>query len=81
MGPVCDKIRAMEAKRQVIIYEGEDGYWIAECPSLPGCISQGKTEDEATENIKEAISAYIEALKDDNLPVPEERFQAVLKNV
>ena len=71
----------MEVKRQVIIYEGEDGYLVAECPSLPGCISQGKTEDEATENIKEAISAYIEALKDDNLPVPEERFQAVLKNV
>jgi predicted RNase H-like HicB family nuclease len=71
----------MEEKRQVIIHEGEDGYWIAECPSLPGCVSQGKTEDEATENIKEAISAYIEALKEDNLPVPEERFQAVLKNV
>ena len=71
----------MESKRQVIIHEGEDGYWIAECPSLPGCVSQGKTKEEATENIKEAISAYIEALKEDNLPVPEERFQAVLKNV
>lgn len=68
-------------KRQVIIYEGEDGYWVAECPSLPGCVSQGKTEYEATENIKEAIDAYIEVLKEDNLPVPEERFQAVLKNV
>ena len=59
---VCVKIPDMESKRQVIIHEGEDGYWVAECPSLPGCVSQGKTEDEATENIKEAISAYIEAL-------------------
>ncbi|MFQ5433072.1 MAG: type II toxin-antitoxin system HicB family antitoxin [Nitrospinota bacterium] len=71
----------MEVKRQVIIYEGEDGYWVAECPSLPGCVSQGKTESEATENIKEAIFTYIEALKEDSLPIPEERFQAVLKNV
>jgi predicted RNase H-like HicB family nuclease len=41
--------------RQVLIYPGEDGYWVAECPSLPGCISQGKTRDEAISNIKEAI--------------------------
>ena len=33
--------------RQVIIYAGEDGYWVAECPSLPGCISQGRTKEEA----------------------------------
>ncbi len=41
--------------RQVVIYPGEDGYWVAECPSLPGCISQGSTKEEATQNIKEAI--------------------------
>jgi predicted RNase H-like HicB family nuclease len=41
--------------RQVIIYPGEDGYWVAECPSLPGCISQGKIKQEALVNIKEAI--------------------------
>ncbi len=35
--------------RQVIIYPGEDGFWIAECPSLPGCISQGATKEEAIE--------------------------------
>jgi len=50
--------------RQVIIYPGEDGYWVAECPSLPGCISQGETKEEAIENIKEAIEAYTSALKD-----------------
>jgi len=52
--------------RQVIIYSGEDGYYVAECPSLPGCISQGKTKEEAVTNIKEAINGYISALKDDN---------------
>ncbi len=60
--------------RQAVIYPGEDGYWVAECPSLPGCISQGRTKEEATRNIKEAIKGYIAALQEDGLPVPEERF-------
>jgi len=64
--------------RQVVIYPGEDGYWIAECPSLPGCVSQGKTREEAIENIKEAIQGYIKDLEEDNMPVPEERFDALL---
>lgn len=64
--------------RQTLIYRGEDGYWIAECPSLPGCISQGQTREEAIENIREAIALYIEALEADNLPVPEETFDAIL---
>lgn len=50
--------------RQAIIYPGEDGYWAAEVPSLPGCIGQGKTREEAVTNIKEAIHAYVDALKD-----------------
>jgi len=58
--------------RQVIIYPGEDGYWVAECPSLPGCISQGKTKEQAAVNIKEAIQGYIAALQEYGLPVPEE---------
>lgn len=64
--------------RQTLIYRGEDGYWIAECPSLPGCISQGRTRAEAIENIREAIALYIEALEADGLPVPEETFDAIL---
>ena len=64
--------------REAIIYHGEDEYWIAECPSLPGCISQGKTKEEAITNIKEAIEGYILALKEDGLPIPEERFDAML---
>ena len=41
--------------RQAVVVPGEDGQWVAECPSLPGCISQGKTKQEAIANIKEAI--------------------------
>ncbi|TAK22593.1 MAG: type II toxin-antitoxin system HicB family antitoxin [Chloroflexota bacterium] len=61
--------------RQVVIYPGEDGLWIAECPSLPGCVSQGTTRDEAIENIREAIRGYILALEQDHIAVPAERFE------
>ncbi len=61
--------------RQVIIYPGEDGYYVAECPTLPGCISQGKTREEAIRNIREAIEGYIVALEEDGLSIPEERFE------
>jgi predicted RNase H-like HicB family nuclease len=64
--------------RQVLLYPGDDGYWVAECPSLPGCLSQGQTKEEALINIREAIEGYVAALRADNLPVPEERFEAVL---
>lgn len=64
--------------RQVVIAPGEDGYWIAECPSLPGCVSQGRTREEAIANIKEAIEGYIAALQADKLPVPEESFRTLL---
>jgi predicted RNase H-like HicB family nuclease len=48
---------------------------------LPGCISQGETQDSALANIKEAIEAYIGALEADKLPVPEDRFDARLVTV
>lgn len=50
--------------RQVLVYRGEDGYWIAEVPSLPGCISQGSTRNETLENIHEALELYLEELRD-----------------
>jgi predicted RNase H-like HicB family nuclease len=64
--------------RQVIVYPGEDGYYIVECPSLPGCLSQGKSKEEAIANIKEAIEAYTLALQDQGLPVPPEKFDSML---
>jgi predicted RNase H-like HicB family nuclease len=63
--------------RKVILYPGEDGYIVAECPSLPGCISQGKNRQQAIENIKEAISLYIKTLVEDGEVVPEERVELV----
>jgi len=48
---------------KIILYPGEDGYWVAECPSLPGCISQGKTKAEARANIREANEGYEAALE------------------
>jgi len=57
--------------RQVIIYAGEDGYWVAECPSLPGCISQGRTREEAIANIREAIQGYVAALEEDRSSPPQ----------
>ena len=64
--------------RQVIIYPGEDGFWVAECPSLPGCISQGDSRESAVTNIREAIEGYVLTLQEDGLPVPEEHFDALL---
>ncbi len=64
--------------RLMVIYPGECGYWVAECPSLPGCISQGQTKQEAIVNIREAIDGYILALQEDGLPVPEERFETLV---
>ena len=60
--------------REVVVYRGEDGYWVVECPSLPGCVSQGKTKAEAIVNIREAIEGWEEAAKAHGLPVPEETF-------
>jgi predicted RNase H-like HicB family nuclease len=48
----------------VTLTPGEDGYIVAECPQLPGCVSQGKTEDEALNNIKEAIEGILELRRD-----------------
>lgn len=64
--------------RQIILYPGDDGYWVVECPSLPGCISQGKTKKQAIYNMKEAITGYIAALKEDHLPVPDDKFKAMI---
>lgn len=67
--------------RQIVLYPGEDGYWVVECPSLKGCVSQGKTKEKAIENIKEAIDGYIAALNEDGLSIPEENFETMLITV
>jgi predicted RNase H-like HicB family nuclease len=51
---------------------------VAECPSLAGCISQGASREEAIANAREAVAAYVQALEQDGLPVPPERFDTLL---
>jgi predicted RNase H-like HicB family nuclease len=58
--------------RHVLLYTDEEGNWIAEVPSLPGCHSDGKTREEAIERVKEAIEVYVEALEEDQIDIPEE---------
>jgi predicted RNase H-like HicB family nuclease len=56
----------------VVIHKAEGGgYWV-EVPALPGCYSQGETQGEALENVKEAIQLYLETLRDEGRPVPRD---------
>ena len=57
-------------KYRITIEEDEDGAFVAECPSLPGCISQGKTRKEAVDNIQDAMRGYLESLQKHNEPIP-----------
>ena len=61
----------MEIK--VRIEKDEDGVYVATCPFLPGCVSQGKTESEALKNIKEAIKLHIRCLAEDGIPLFEDK--------
>jgi predicted RNase H-like HicB family nuclease len=63
--------------RRVILYPGEDGYMVAEVPSLPGCISQGKTREEALANIQEAIALHVEVLQERGEPLPDDQVEMV----
>lgn len=55
---------------RVIISQDEDGMYISECPSLPGCVSQGKTREESINNVKDAIKGYLESLEEFDEPAP-----------
>lgn len=57
-------------KWRTTIEQDEDGVFVAECPALPGCISQGRTRAEARANIAEAIEAYLESLAKHGEPIP-----------
>ena len=60
--------RAM--RYRVLIQQDEDGIYVAEVPSLPGCISQGETREEAVAQVREAIAAYLESLQERGEPIP-----------
>jgi len=56
-------------KLSVTLDRDEDGIWVAECPSIPGCVSQGKTKPEALRNIKEAVALCMEVRAERGLPL------------
>ena len=64
---------------RVLIEQDEDGVYVAEVPALPGCLSQGKTRGEAIDNIKEAVTAYLESLKAHGEPVPPSISEEVIE--
>jgi predicted RNase H-like HicB family nuclease len=59
----------------VTIDRDEDGVWVVECPSIPGCVSQGKTKDEALTNVKEAIQLCLEVRAEKGFPLTIETRQ------
>lgn len=59
----------------VTIDRDEDGVWVVECPSIPGCVSQGATRDEALRNIEDAIRACLEVRAEQGLPLTVETRQ------
>ncbi|MFH1054602.1 MAG: type II toxin-antitoxin system HicB family antitoxin [Candidatus Altiarchaeota archaeon] len=65
-------------KYTVVVEKGRESGYVAICPILRGCVSQGKTSQEALKNMKEAISDYIECLIEDNITVPQEVGKRIL---
>jgi predicted RNase H-like HicB family nuclease len=64
---------------RVIVQQDEDGVFVAECPSLPGCISQGATREEAIVNIKDAMRGYLESLSQHHEPIPPPIWDEVVE--
>lgn len=62
-------------KLSITVDRDEDGMWVVECPSIPGCVSQGKTKAEALKNIKEAIALCLEVRAERGLPLTVETRQ------
>lgn len=71
----------MAVKFLVVFERDEDGVFVAQCPQLPGCVSQGRTRAEALANIAEAIQGYLESLRKHNEPLPAEALDAEIVEV
>ncbi|MBI3794856.1 MAG: type II toxin-antitoxin system HicB family antitoxin [Nitrospinae bacterium] len=65
-------------KLLIHIEQDEDGYFVAEVPALPGCLSQGKTKEEAAKNIKEAIEVWLESMESKQQYPKEELLEVVV---
>ena len=73
--PESQRLGGRLVKFIVTLDRDEDGVWVAECPSIPGCVSQGATREETLENIKEAIKLCIEVRAERGLPLTVEMHQ------
>ena len=62
--------RERSMRYRILISQDEDGVFVAECPSLPGCVSQGATRELAVQNMQDAIKGYLESLKKHSDPIP-----------
>ena len=66
-------------KFRVIVEQDEDGMFVAECSSLPGCISQGKTREEAISNLRDVVYGYLESLKKHGEAMPPSISEDVIE--
>jgi predicted RNase H-like HicB family nuclease len=66
-------------KYRIFIEQDEDGIFVAECPALPGCISQGISRRDAVQNVTDAITGYLESLKKHNEPIPPPIFEEIVE--
>ncbi len=70
--------RTMMMRQAVIYPDTEDGGWVDEVPSLPGCVSHGDTKEEVVENIRDAIETWIDGSRAVGASVPDETFDVHL---
>ena len=66
-------------KYRIILEVDEDGVFVAECPALPGCVSQGTTREQAIANIRDAIEGYLASLKKHDEPIPPPISEEVIE--
>ena len=68
-------VTVINMKFMTVLERDEDGVWIAQCPAIPGCVSQGATREEALANVREAIAACLEVRAERGLPLTVETQQ------
>jgi predicted RNase H-like HicB family nuclease len=77
---LCVPLDAEEVlmKFRIVVEPDEDGVFVATVPSLPGCVSQGVTREEALQNVREAIEGYVDSLRERNEPIPPSIHEEVI---
>lgn len=63
---------------QIVLEQDEDGFWVAEVPAMPGCLSQGNTREEALDNVREAIEGWLEVMQSKSAPAQGELVEVTV---